>query len=274
MDVTKRFRLDPGDRLKLESWDPDETLGMDRDEAERRLADNAEAIGRLQHRLYAEHKHSLLVVLQAMDAAGKDSTVRHVFREVNPQGVLVTSFKKPTSHELARDFLWRIHRRTPRKGHIRIFNRSHYEDVLVVRVENLVPEDVWKKRYDAINDFERMIHESGTRIVKIYLNISKDRQREKLMRRLTDPTRAWKFEAGDFETRKKWGDYMEAYEDAITRCNADHAPWYIVPTNRKWFRLFVISQIVRDTLERIDPQLPPLKIEPAAAMRLLEDGVD
>ena len=274
MNVTERFRAKAGERIKLKDWDPGETLGMDREDAERRLAANAEAIARLQHRLYAEHERSLLVVLQAMDAAGKDSTVRHVFREVNPQGVLVTSFKKPTSHELARDFLWRIHRRTPRRGHIRIFNRSHYEDVLVVRVENLVPENVWKNRYRAINDFERLLHESGTRIIKIYLNISKDRQREKLMRRLTDPDRAWKFEAGDFETRKKWDAYMEAYEDAITSCNAEHAPWFIVPTNKKWFRLYVISQIVRDALEEMDPKLPPLKIEPSVAMRLLEDGVD
>ncbi|MFI4896732.1 MAG: polyphosphate kinase 2 family protein [Phycisphaerales bacterium JB059] len=273
MDVTKEFRVEPGKKVDLKDWDPGETLDMDRDEAEERLEENARVIGKLQHRLYAEHKRSLLVVLQAMDAAGKDSTVRHVLREVNPQGVLVTSFKKPTSHELARDFLWRIHRRTPRRGHIRVFNRSHYEDVLVVRVENLVPESVWKKRYEAINDFERMIHESGTEIIKIYLNISKDRQREKLMRRLTDPDRAWKFEAADFETRKKWDDYMEAYEDAITRCNTEHAPWFIVPTDKKWFRLYVISQIIRDTLERMDPKLPPLKIEPAAAMRLL-DGID
>lgn len=274
MDVTRRFRAKAGEKVDLKDWDPDETLGMDRADAEARLEANAQAIGKLQHRLYAEHKRSLLVVLQAMDAAGKDSTVRHVFRDVNPQGVLVTSFKKPTSHELARDFLWRIHRRTPRKGHIRIFNRSQYEDVLVVRVENIVPEDVWKKRYDAINDFERMIHQSGTEIIKIYLNVSKERQREKLMRRLTDPDRAWKFEAADFETRKKWDQYMEAYEDAITKCNTEHASWYIVPTNRKWFRLYVISEIIRETLERMDPQLPPLKIEPSVAMRLLEDGVD
>ncbi len=273
MDVTKQFRVKPGERVRLSDWDPGETLGMDREECERRLAENTEAIGRLQHRLYAEHKRSVLVVLQAMDAAGKDSTVRHVLRDVNPQGVLVTSFKRPTSNELAHDFLWRIHRRTPRRGHIRVFNRSHYEDVLVVRVESLVPKEVWSRRYDAINDFERNLCESGTEIVKIYLNISPERQREKLVRRLTDPDRAWKFEPADFETRKKWAHYMEAYEDAISRCSTDNAPWFIVPTNRKWFRLFTISQILRDTLERMDPQLPPLKIEPEAAMRLL-DGID
>ncbi len=274
MDVITQFRAQAGKKVRLADWDPDETLGMDRADAEARLQDNAQAIGKLQHRLFAEGKRSLLVVLQAMDAAGKDSTVRHVLRDVNPQGVLVTSFKKPTSHELAHDFLWRIHRRTPRKGHIRVFNRSQYEDVLVVRVENIVPEEVWEKRYQAINDFERTISESGTRIIKIYLNISKDRQREKLMRRLTDPDRAWKFDASDFKKREQWPAYMEAYEDAITRCNTDEAPWFIVPTNKKWFRLYVISQIIRDALEEMDPQLPPLKIDPAVAMRLLEDGVD
>jgi len=273
MDVTKRFRVEPGSKIKLDEWDPAETLGMDRTEAERLLSENAEAIGKLQYRLYAEHKKSLLVVLQGMDAAGKDSTVRHVMRDVNPQGVLVTSFKRPTDHELAHDFLWRVHRQTPRKGHIRVFNRSHYEDVLVVRVNSLVSESVWSKRYGLINDFEKNLVASGTEIIKIYLNISPERQREKLMRRLTDPDRAWKFEPADFETRKNWSHYMRAYDDAIERCSTEHAPWHIVPTDKKWFRLYVISQIVRDTLERLGPQLPPLRIEPDVAMRLL-DGID
>ncbi len=273
MDVSKRFLVKPGSKIKLGEWDPGETLGMDRAEAERRLDENAEAIGRLQYRLYAEHTRSLLIILQGMDAAGKDSTVRHVLRYVNPQGVLVTSFKKPTDNELAHDFLWRIHRQTPRKGHIRVFNRSQYEDVLVVRVESLVPEDVWSKRYDLINAFEKNLVEGGTTIIKIYLNISEQRQREKLMRRLTDPDRAWKFEAADFETRKKWPAYMKAYDDVLEKCSTEHAAWHIVPTDKKWFRLFVISQIVRGTLERLNPRLPPLKIEPEAAMRLL-DGID
>ncbi len=273
MDVTRKFLVKPGSKFKMGDWDPGETLGMDRAEAERRLDENAEAIGKLQYRLYAEHERSLLIVLQGMDAAGKDSTVRHVMRHVNPQGVLVTSFKRPTHHELLRDFLWRVHRQTPRKGHIRVFNRSHYEDVLVVRVESLVPESVWARRYALINDFERNLCEGGTHIIKIYLNISEGRQREKLMRRLTDPDRAWKFEAADFETRKKWDQYMRAYEDAIGKCSTEHAPWHVVPTDKKWFRLFVISQIIRSALEGLNPQLPPLKIEPEAAMRLL-DGID
>jgi PPK2 family polyphosphate:nucleotide phosphotransferase len=212
----------------------------------------------------------VLIVLQAMDAAGKDSTIRRVFGRVNPQGVQVKSFKRPTEDELAHDFLWRVHMHTPRRGHIALFNRSHYEDVLVARVDNLVPEARWRKRYESINGFEQALINGGTEIVKIYLHLSKDRQREKLEERLTDPTKNWKFETGDLETRQKWDHYMHAYEDAISICNTEHAQWHIVPTDRKWYRVWVVSEIVRATLEGIAPTFPEPKLDPTAAMRLLE----
>ncbi|MEZ6241664.1 MAG: polyphosphate kinase 2 family protein [Phycisphaerales bacterium] len=271
MSLIDRFRVEPGKTAGLSKRDPAETAGVDHAEADDRLAANVEAIDALQQRLYAEHTRALLVVLQAMDAAGKDSTIRHVFGPLNPQGVQVKAFKKPTPDELAHDFLWRVHQATPRRGHIAIFNRSHYEDVLVVRVDKLVPESVWRDRYDQINGFERLLCEAGTKVVKIHLLISPERQREKLMRRITDPRRNWKFEAEDFETRKKWGAYREAYEEAITRTSTKHAPWYVVPTDKKWFRLLVVSEIIRAELEAMKPEFPALKIEPAAAMKLLEE---
>jgi len=189
---------------------------------------------------------------------------------VNPQGVQVKSFKRPAEDELAHDFLWRVHQHTPRRGHIALFNRSHYEDVLVARVEGIVPEERWRKRYEVINGFEQGLVNGGTEIVKIYLHLSKDRQREKLSERLTDPAKNWKFESGDLETRQKWDQYMNAYEDAISICNTEHAQWHIVPTNRKWYRVWVVSEIVRATLEGIAPAFPEPKLDPVAAMKLLE----
>ncbi len=264
------YRANPADSISLNDFKADDAQGLDREQIEARTEDNTLAIADLQHKLYAEHNRSLLIVLQAMDAAGKDSTIRKVFARVNPQGVQVKSFKRPTEDELAHDFLWRVHMHTPRKGHIALFNRSHYEDVLVARVENLVPESRWSKRYDVINGFEQGLINGGTEIIKIYLHLSKDRQREKLQDRLIDPEKNWKFEAGDIQTRAKWDDYMHAYEDAINNCNTDHAPWYIVPTNRKWYRVWAISEIVRTTLERMNPQFPDPKLDPASALKLLE----
>jgi PPK2 family polyphosphate:nucleotide phosphotransferase len=270
MGIEDKYRVGLGDRVKLSEWKTDDADGVEREEIEAKTAENTLAIADLQHRLYADHKRSLLIVLQAMDAAGKDSTIRRVFGRVNPQGVQVKSFKRPTPDELAHDFLWRVHQHTPRRGHIALFNRSHYEDVLVVRVNNLVSEERWKKRYDVINGFEQGLVNGGTEIIKIYLHLSKDRQREKLSERLTDPTKNWKFEAGDLETRRKWDDYMEAYEDAMTKCNTENARWYIVPTDRKWYRVWAVSEIVRATLEDINPNFPDPKLDPVAAMKLLE----
>jgi PPK2 family polyphosphate:nucleotide phosphotransferase len=197
-----------------------------------------------------------LIVLQAMDAGGKDGTIRHVFEGVNPSGVRVTSFKAPTPEELDHDYLWRVHKEVPGKGEMVIFNRSHYEDVLVVRVHNYVPPEVWKKRFDQINEFERTLAESGTTILKFYLHIDPDEQKERLQDRLDDPTKRWKFRLGDLEERKLWGDYMEAFEDVLSKTSTDYAPWYIVPANRKWFRDLVVSSVLVDTLEGLKMKYP------------------
>jgi len=216
-----------------------------------------ERIGELQHRLWAEGTRSLLVVLQAMDAAGKDGTVKHVFRGVNPMGVRGVAFEAPSKTELAHDFLWRIHRELPERGDIGIFNRSHYEDVLIVRVNRLVPESVWRPRYEAIRRFEEHLVAEGTTIVKLYLHISKEEQAARFRARLEDPTKNWKFAAGDLDVRERWDDYRSAYVEAIRRTATADAPWYVIPADRKWYRNWVVSTILVETLERMDPQYPP-----------------
>jgi PPK2 family polyphosphate:nucleotide phosphotransferase len=218
---------------------------------------NAARLADLAYRLYAEDKRALLLVLQGMDTAGKDGTIRSVMSGINPQSCQIVSFKQPSAEELDHDFLWRIHKAVPRHGQIGIFNRSQYEDVLVVRVHKLVPESEWKSRYDRINEFEELLTEGGLTIVKCYLHISKEEQRERLQARLDDPHKRWKFSHGDIEERKLWDDYQQAYEDALTKCNSKHAPWHIIPADRKWYRNLVVSQLLVDTLERMDPQYPP-----------------
>ncbi len=210
----------------------------------------------LQQVLYADGSKSLLIVLQAMDAGGKDGTIKNVFEGINPQGVRVASFKQPTSEELSHDFLWRIHQHTPPNGYIGIFNRSHYEDVLVVRVENIVDEHVWQARYDHINNFEKLLADSGTRILKFFLHISREEQKERFQDRLDRPDKNWKFSKGDLGVREKWGQYMTAYEDVLTRCNTEYAPWHIVPADRKWYRNLVISQKIVETLQSMDLRYP------------------
>jgi|SRR5581483_10302043 len=210
----------------------------------------------LQARLWAEGKRSLLVVLQGMDGSGKDGAVTHVFRGVNPQATRAVSFKVPTAEELAHDFLWRVHKQTPKAGETAIFNRSHYEDVLVARVHKLVPPKVWKRRYRAITEFERALTNEGTRVVKIFLHISKAEQLERFRARLDDPTKRWKFNTADLDERKLWDDYMEAYENAIAKTSTDFAPWYIVPSDHKWYRNWAISRILIDTLNEMNPQYP------------------
>jgi PPK2 family polyphosphate:nucleotide phosphotransferase len=213
---------------------------------------------RLQELLYAEHKHALLIVLQGMDASGKDGTIRRVFEGVNPQGVKVAKFGPPTPEELDHDFLWRVHREAPRKGEIVIFNRSHYEGVLVERVHNLVPEPTWKARYEQINDFERLLTEQGTTILKFFLHISKDEQKKRLQERLDDPTKNWKFSRSDLPERGHWSEYMRSYKDALEKTSSQRAPWYVVPSNHGWFRdLVVCTEIVR-TLESMRMQYPRL----------------
>jgi len=247
----------PLSAVNLHDFDPDYTGDHDKDSA-KEATDNLQArLEALQERLYAEGKQALLIVLQAMDAGGKDGTIRHVFDGINPQGVRVTNFKAPTPEELSHDFLWRVHQRTPPKGYIGIFNRSHYEDVLIVRVNNLVPKEVWEKRYGAINHFERLLVDGGTQILKFFLHVSKDEQKRRFQERLADPTKQWKFSMGDLPVRERWDDYMRAYEAALTRCNTEYAPWHVVPANHKWYRNLVVTQAIVETLERMNPQFPP-----------------
>lgn len=254
----KRYRVEPGKKISLEKFDPNDSKAFkgDKEQGLKSLAKLNQELQSMQELLYAEQKHKVLIVLQAMDTGGKDGAIRRVFDGVNPQGVKVASFKVPTAEELAHDFLWRVHKVTPRLGEMVIFNRSHYEDVLVVRVHGYAPEEVWKKRYDQINDFERLLAESGTTILKFFLHIDRDEQKERLQARLDDPTKTWKFRLGDLEERKLWGDYMQAYEDALNKTSTDCAPWYVVPANRKWYRDLVISTVLVNTLKGFKMEYP------------------
>jgi PPK2 family polyphosphate:nucleotide phosphotransferase len=246
-----------GKKANLRRIDSASTPGFsDREKAEERTKKNRERLSDLQFRLYAENKRALLVVLQGTDTSGKDGAIRHVFSGVNPQGCQVTSFKAPAGQELKHDFLRRIHTAAPAHGVIGIFNRSHYEDVVAARVKKIVLPGVWKKRYDTINSFEKMLTESGTTILKFYLHISKAEQKERLEKRLSDPAKHWKMNLNDIEERKLWGATVTAYEDALTRCDTAWAPWYVVPSDRKWYRNAAISEIVADTLECMNPEFP------------------
>ena len=256
------IRVKPGTKVSLKDYDPDDT-GSYRSEEE--VADKLEKLRQemagYQRLLYAENKRSLLVVLQGMDAAGKDGTVRHVMSGLNPLGVNIVPFKVPSEEELDHDFLWRIHRHAPRHGEITLFNRSHYEDVVVVRVHDLVPRKVWKRRYKQINHFERLLVENNTVVLKFFLHIDKDEQRERLQQRLTDPTRYWKFSMKDVEERRHWDEYQEAYEDALTECSTRRAPWFVVPANKKWYRNLVVAERVVAALRRLDMKYPDPQIE-------------
>ncbi len=245
------YRVDPATFSGLDSIDQNADGGLSKDDAKPILKVLNRRVEELQEHLYAHGKEKLLFVLQATDTGGKDGTIRAVFDKTNPQGVHVASFKKPTSEELSHDYLWRIHQHAPAAGDITVFNRSHYEDVLVVRVRDIVPEEVWRKRYTHINNFEQMLADEGTTIVKVFLHISKDEQRERLQARIDNPAKHWKFEFGDLEERKLWDDYQEAFGDMVMETSTPHAPWYVVPANRKWYRNIVISQILVDTLERL-----------------------
>ncbi|MFC2053186.1 polyphosphate kinase 2 family protein [Chloroflexota bacterium] len=254
----KKYRVARGDKIYLCDWDPNDKSKFDGNklQAQKRLEELNDELEALQELLYAEHKHRVLVVLQAMDTGGKDGTIRHVFEGVNPQGVKVASFKVPTREELDHDYLWRVHKQTPGKGEIAIFNRSHYEDVLVVRVHKLVPRKVWSLRYEQINEFERLVHEEGTKILKFFLHIDLKEQKERLQARLDDPNKQWKFSLGDLEERKLWLDYIEAYEDVLNKTSTQWAPWYIVPANRKWYRNLVVASIMVDALKSLDMSYP------------------
>ncbi len=256
--VFDRYRL-PTNKKKIQIRDfdtRDKSCFPDRDEAEASATADILAIAELQNRLYAEGKQALLIVLQATDTGGKDSTIRKVLGPINPQGVEVTSFKAPSSVELAHDYLWRIHQAVPAKGMIGVFNRSHYEDVLIVRVHDLAPREKVEQRYDQINDFERHLAENDVTILKFFLHISKDEQKERLQARLDDPSKHWKFNPNDLTERKRWDEYEEAFELALSRCSTKHAPWFIIPADRKWYRNAVIARIIRRTLEDMDPRYP------------------
>ena len=258
MRYCEQFRAEPGKKVDLSDHDPGYRRDFDgRKDAKSALKKNVERLRELQYLLYAEDRRALLIVLQAMDAGGKDGTIRRVMGPINPQGCRVTSFKAPSDEELAHDYLWRIHKATPRRGYIGIFNRSHYEDVLVVRVHNLVPEDVWRQRYEQINHFEKLLADTGTTILKFFLYISKEEQKERFEARLSDPRKNWKFSMGDVEERGRWDDYVSAFEDALSRCSTPWAPWYVVPANRKWYRNLVVSEVIIDTLEKLDMRYPP-----------------
>jgi PPK2 family polyphosphate:nucleotide phosphotransferase len=245
------------------------TPGVDREEAGASMPNLGERLAALQERLWAEGTRSLLLVLQGMDTSGKGGTVTHVAGSMNPCGVEVAAFKKPTDEEQAHHFLWRIERRLPTPGQVAVFDRSHYEDVLVVRVHELVPEDVWRPRFDEITAWERRLHQAGTTIVKCFLHISYDEQRERLLARLNDPTKHWKFRERDIDERRRWPDYMAAYDEAIERTDTEDAPWYVVPADHKWYRNWAIARLLVETLERMDPQLPPSTLDvPALRARL------
>jgi PPK2 family polyphosphate:nucleotide phosphotransferase len=251
------YRVPASDRVSLNAWDPDDQADVpDKSMGRAILKENRKRIIDLQEKLYAESRQSLLVVFQAMDTGGKDGCIENVFKGVNPAGCRVDSFKAPTSNELSHDFLWRYHHKAPARGFIQVFNRSHYEDVLVVRVKNLVPESIWSERYDQINAFERLLESNGTRIVKFYLHISKDEQKNRLQSRLDDPDKHWKFSIGDLADRALWDDYQQAFEVALGNTSTETAPWYVVPANRKWLRDVVVSTVVRETLEDMNPQFP------------------
>ena len=254
----ERYKVKPETKIKLSKWDANDT-GDFKGGKKEGLAELEKLNGKLetlQELLFAEHKHKVLIMLQAMDTGGKDGVIRRVFDGVNPAGVRVVSFKAPTSEELDHDFLWRVHKGIPGRGEMVIFNRSHYEDVLVVRVHNLVPHEVWSKRFDQINEFERTLAENGTTILKFYLHIDLAEQKERLQARLTDPAKRWKFHLGDLDERKLWPDYMKAYEDVLSKTSTEYAPWYIVPANRKWFRDLVISSALVDALEGLKMKYP------------------
>jgi PPK2 family polyphosphate:nucleotide phosphotransferase len=256
-----KYRVAPGTKVNLSNWEPDDTAAApgDKHETKKILLDRNQELETLQEMFYAQHQHKLLIVLQGMDTSGKDGTIRHVFEGVNPQGVRVASFKVPTPEELDHDYLWRVHKQVPGKGMITIFNRSHYEDVLVVRVHNLVPKKVWAKRYEQINAFEQMLAEEGTTVLKFFLNISFEEQKDRLQARLDDPNKHWKFNLGDLNERKRWPAYIQAYEDVLSKTSTKWAPWYIIPANRTWYRNYTIAKIIIATLKDLKLAYPTVE---------------
>lgn len=259
MSKTDIYRVKPGEKVVLADIDPNEkTLykSYDKPKGYEKLLALNEELEYLQELMFAEGKHKVLIVLQATDTGGKDGTIRHVFEGVNPAGVRVAPFKKPTEEELAHDYLWRIHKQTPRSGEIVIFNRSHYESVLVERVKKIAPREVWSKRYRHIKEFEKILTDEGTTILKFYLHISKEEQKERLQERLDRPEKNWKFNPGDLEDRKLWNQYQTAFQDMVNKTSTEDAPWYVIPADRKWYRNLLISTIIIEKLKSLDMQFP------------------
>lgn len=254
---SEQHRIRPAQTVRLDEIETDgKDIEQDRRACEERFVKDQEQLIEYQERLYAEGKQKLLVVFQAIDAGGKDGTVRAVFKGVNPQGVVVTSFKKPTEEELSHDFLWRVHQAVPANGYISVFNRSHYEDVLVVRVHDLVPPAVWKPRFQMINEFEKYLSDNGTRIVKFFLHISKKEQRKRFQERLDDPAKRWKFDRDDLAKREFWNDYQQAFEEMLEKCSTSYAPWYVIPGDQNWYRNAAVCRILVETLQEMNPQYP------------------
>jgi PPK2 family polyphosphate:nucleotide phosphotransferase len=252
------YLVRPGRKLDLDEFDPDDTHLVRGGKTEGKVENEAirQRLAELQELLYAGHEWKLLIVLQGMDTSGKDGTIRHVMSGFNPVGTRVVSFKKPSLEELDHDYLWRVHRQTPAKGEAVVFNRSHYEDVLIVRVHNLVPRTTWQKRYDQIKAFEQMLHDEGAVILKFFLHISKKEQRARLQARIEDPTKRWKFQHTDVEERKLWKDYQQAYEDALSKTSTEWAPWYVVPANQKWYRNYVVGSTIAEALKALHMKYP------------------
>jgi PPK2 family polyphosphate:nucleotide phosphotransferase len=255
---TGRYKVEPGTKVNLDKYDPADTSGFEgKDSDEQKESEKLnEDLRRLQEMLWAEHKDKVLVVLQAMDTGGKDGVIRRVFQGVNPQGVIVAHFGVPTQEELDHDFLWRVHKRVPGKGQMVIFNRSHYESVLVERVHKLVPDSVWQRRYKEINNFEKLLADDDTTILKFFLHISKDEQKKRLEERLSDSSKEWKFSDSDLPERKFWDEYMKAYEDALSETSTEWAPWHLIPSNHKWYRDLVVSRTIVKAMEKLDLQYP------------------
>lgn len=262
MSLSKKFRVEPGKGVDLASIDPADTRAVkSKAAAKAELADDLEALTGLQRALFAEARQGLLICLQAPDAGGKDGTIRNIFTAFNPQGCHVKGFKVPSTIERGYDFLWRVHPHVPPRGGVSIFNRSHYEDVLVVRVKGLAPEPVWRARYDHINAFERLIADNGTRILKFYLHISKEEQLARFAARLEDPAKNWKISEADYEERADWDDYRVAFEEALTRCSTEAAPWFVIPADKKWYRNVVVARIVREQMEAMNIKLPKPSVD-------------
>lgn len=267
----QEFLVEPGTKIRLKDFDPGYKSGV-KDKGIAKTVEFCTRIGELQFQLYAEQKKSLMIVLQAMDTGGKDGVIRHVIGAMNPQACRVAAFKQPSAEELAHDFLWRIEHRAPKKGEVVVFNRSHYEDVLIARVHNLVPKSVWSKRFDQINDFEKRLAANGTHILKFFLNISPEEQLERFSERLDDPARQWKISEADYSERELWPDYQAAYQDVLAKCSTEWAPWYIIPANHKWFRNLAISEIIVECLEGLNLQMPTPTVDIAEIRRKFHEA--